>query len=397
MKTIKMTICLAFVTALAFLFLSCSGVAGGEITTAESELTLGELPDYSDAHAENAPYIVFSSDLEPLSEERFKTVRQSLYSMLYQSDIDFQSELLKDSDLDGDALLQKADQVAQQYQSLYKSIIMHPDNLLYDDYYTRVCSFVSRYYGTVNGCEIICLASFIDRKTVYEIGGVRIESQNPIYLFACKEKEMIPLAEAYENEWLTPVDILLISKRNRDFNAWWEENDTRDPSEHTYVKYIPELEELSDEMISEIYDHLYSDVWEDSYSSMVSHLQTTYGEGISLEKLEAQAAFNAELQERSAEYHFFRYPNSHSIGWRYYGIIGGYAVFTEVATTNNVKQYNLGEYEIGFGNGAEMWIYSTETGKVELEEAYKNGLLTDADIAKISERHEAYDNYIFKK
>lgn len=389
MKTIKMTLILAIVTALTFLLLSCSGEAGGEITTAEPELTLGELPDYSDAHAEDAPYIVFSSDLEPISEERFEKVRHALYNMLYQSDIDFQYEKFKDSDLDNAALLQ--------YASLYKSILMNPDNQPYDDYFTLICNYVGRYYGTVNGCEIVCLASFIDRHTVCELGGVKIESKNPIYLFACKDKEMIPLEEAYAKEWLTPTDVLLIAKRNRDFNEWWVEKDTYDLSAHTYVKYIPELEDLSDEVIAEIYDYLYSEIREESYASMVSYLQSTYGESISSEKIEAHAAFNAEKQERSAEYSFFRYPNGHSIGWRYYGIIGGYVILAEVEPTDNVKVYKLGEYEIKFSNGAQMWVYSTEKGMIEIDEAFKQGLLTEADVSIIHARHTAYEEYLRKK
>lgn len=389
MKTIKMTILSAIVTALTFLLLSCSGEAGGEIATAEPELTLGELPDYSDAHAEDAPYIVFSSDLEPISEERFEKVRQALYNMLYQSDIDFQYEQFKDSDLDNAALLQ--------YASLYKSILLNPGNQPYDDYFTLICNYVGRYYGTVNDCEIVCLASFIDRSTAYEFGGVKIESQNPIYLFACKDKEMIPLEEAYEKEWLAPTDILLIAKRNRDFNEWWEENGTQDLSARTYVKYIPELEDLSDEVIAEIYDHLYPNIREESYSSMVSYLQSTYGERISAETIEAHAAFNAEMQERSAEYSFFRYPNSHSMGWRYYGIIGGYVILAEVEPTDNVKVYKLGEYEIKFSHGAQMWVYSAEKGMIEIDEAFKQGLLTEADVSIIQARHTAYEEYLRKK
>ena len=396
MKMIKMLV-LAVMTALTFLLLSCSEEAGGEITTAEPELTLGELPDYSDAHAEDAPYIVFSSDLEPISDERFENVRRALYSMLYQMDIDYQYELLNDSGLDKDEWLQKIDQVAYQYGTLYKAILMHPDNRPDDDWFYLICNYAARYYGTVNGCEIVCLSSFIDRSTVYELGGVRIESPNPIYLFVCKEKKMISLSEAYENGWLESVDIMLIAKRNRDFNAWWAENGTNDLSARDYVKYIPELEELSDKMIAEIYDYLYSDIWEESYSSMISYLQETYGDKISAEKMEAQAAFNAELQKRTVEYSFFRYPNSNRQGWRYYGIIDGCVVFAEVESTDNVKIYELGEYSIRFSNGAEMWVYCAEKGIVEIDEAYRNGLLTDADVALISARHLAYEEYINKK
>ncbi len=397
MKTIKMTIFIAVLTVLTFLLLSCSGETGGENVTTEPELTLGELPDYSDAHAEDAPYIVFSADLEPISAERIEKVRQALYSMAYKSELAVQNEILKDSELDENAKYDKAHSAAKLYAQGYKSALMNPDNLLINDYYTWICNYSARYYGTVGGCEIVCLATFIDKSSVYELGGVKIESPNPIYLFACKEKEMIPLAEAYEREWLEPVDILLISKRNGDFNTYWEENCSNFEAGRSYVKYISELEDLSEETMDEIYGYMYPDVRGKTYSSMVDNLNATYGDKYSAEKIEAIASFKAEKAEKQALYSFLRKANTHYIGWRYYGIIGGYAVFAEVADTNNVKIYRLGEYEIRFGNGTEMWIYSTETGKVELEEAYKNGLLTDVDVAKISERHEAYNNYIFKK
>ncbi len=386
MKTIKMTIFIAVLTVLTFLLLSCSGEAGGEITTAEPELTLGELPDYSDAHAENVPYIVFSSDLEPISDERMDQVRKSFYSIVYKSDYAILKELYDDD---------KALNLAEQNANSRKASLMNPENLLYDDYYTWVCNYASRYYGTVNGCEIIWFSTFIDRATEYELGGVTLESSNPFYIYVCREKEFIPLAEAYEREWLEPVDILLISKRNSDFNSYWEENYADPEPGYSYVKYIPELEELTDEKIEEIYDYLYSDVWAESYSSAVKYMKDTYGDKYSSDKLEALAYFRAETALQSSRYNFLRATNTRDSGWRYYGIIGGYAVFAEVGFADSVRYYRLGEYTISFANTAEMWVYSTEHGKVEIDEAYKNGLLTDADIAKISERHEAYHNYIF--
>ena len=385
MKTIKMLI-LAVLTALTFLLLSCSEEAGGEITTAEPELTLGELPDYSGAHAENAPYIVFSSDLEPISEDRIDQVRKSLYSTVFQSDYAILKEIYDDDE---------ALRLAEQNANSCKASLMNPENLLYDDYYTWVCNYASRYYGTVNGCEIICFSTFIDRDTACELGGVTLESPNPFYIYVCREKEFIPLSEAYERGWLMSVDILLIAKRNRDFNSYWEENYADPEPGYSYVKYIPELEELTDKMIEEIYDYLYSNVWAESYSSAINYIKDTYGDKYSSDKHEAIASYRAEIAEKGALYSFLRNTNTHDIGWRYYGIIGSYVVFAEVDLTNAVKKYKLGEYTISFANGAEMWVYSTEHGKVEIDEAYKNGLLTDADIAKISERHEAYHNYIF--
>lgn len=387
MKTIKMTLLFAVLTALAFLLLSCSGDVAGESITTEPELTLGELPDYSDAHAEDAPYIVFSADLEPISEDRIDRVRRSFYSILYKSEYAILKEIYDDD---------KALQLAEQYANGGKFALMNSENLLYNDYYTWICNYIARYYGTVGGCEIICISTFIDRESVYEIGGVTIESPSPIYLFVCKEKEMIPLGEAYEKEWLTPLDILLIAKRNLDFNSYWEENYSDFKAGRSYVKYIPELEDLTDEMMDEIYGYLYSGVWEETYSTVVDSLNTTYGDKYSAEKIEAIASHRAEIAEKGALYSFLRNTNTHYNGWRYYGIIGGYAVFAEVADSTDTKTYRLGDSVISFAFGTEMWVYSTAAGKVELAEAYGNGLLTDADIAKISERHEAYQNYIYE-
>jgi hypothetical protein len=387
MKTIKMTLILAVVTALTFFLLSCSGETVGKITTAEPELTLGELPDYSDAHAEDAPYIVFSSDLEPISEERIEQVRKSFYSLLYKSEYAILKEIYDDD---------QAMQLSVQFAG-FKSLLMNSDNLLYSDHYTWISNYTARYYGTVNGCEIICFSTFIDRDTLYEFGGVKIESPNPLFLFVCKENEMIPLAEAYENGWLEPIDILLIAKRNKDFNSYWEENCSYFKPGRSYVKYIPELEDMSEELMTEMYDCLYSDIWEKTYSSAVSKLSETHAGKYTAETIEARAAFDAERSEKMAQYSFLRNANTHSTGWRYYGIIGGYVVFAEVADTDNVKQYKLGEYEISFPNGAELWVYSAEKGIVEIDEAYKNGWLTDTDVVRIGARHQAYNEYIYKK
>lgn len=397
MKITKLLSLLVALIILSSLVTSCFDGLQGAVETTEPELTLGELPDYSDAHADDAPYIVFSADLEPISAERIEDVRQALYRMAYKSELAIQNEILKDADLDENAKYDKAHSAAKLYAQGHKSVLMNPDNLLINDYYTWICNYSARYYGTVSGCEIICLATFIDKASVYEIGGVKIESPNPMYLFACKEKEMIPLAEAYEREWLEPIDILLISKRNSDFNTYWEENCSNFEAGRSYFKYITKLEDLSDEMMDEIYEYLYPDIWNKTYSSAVYRLRATYGDKYSLEKIEAIASFRAEMAEKQALYSFLRKANTHYVGWRYYGIIGRYAVFAEVGLADSVRYYRLGEYSISFANTVEMWVYSTEHGKVEIDEAYKNGLLTDADIAKISERHEAYKDYVYKK
>ena len=85
------------------------------------------------------------------------------------------------------------------------------------------------------------------------------------------------------------------------------------------------------------------------------------------------------------------------MGWRYYGIIGGYVILAEVEPTDNVKVYKLGEYEIKFSHGAQMWVYSAEKGMIEIDEAFKQGLLTEADVSIIQARHTAYEEYLRKK
>lgn len=396
MKTIKTTYFLAFLIVLAFLLLSCSGETGVDITTADPELTLGELPDYSDAHAEDAPYIVFSSELEPISAERIEEVRQAIYMMLYHSEYEAQTEVLKKTGLEGNALHFKAQELAIQFAKRHKNTILTADNLIYNDRLSYVGRYTARYYGTISGCEIISLHSLVEKESSLELGGVKIEDNNPFYIFVCKGEEVLSLSEAYGKGWLTPIDILLISKRNSDFNAYWKKNFAENKTEYSYVKFVDDLEDIPDELIAEIEARLYADAYEESYKDDLESYREEFGGIYSEAKIEGISAWFATIRGISAHEYFMERTNSDSSGWRYYGIIGGFAIFADVGFTDMVTEYHLGEYEIGFGNGTKMWVYSSEIGIIEIDDAYQRGLLTDADAAKIYERHTAYNEYIFK-
>ena len=200
---------------------------------------------------------------------------------------------------------------------------------------------------------------------------------------------MIPLAEAYDAEWLTPIDILLISKRNADFNAYWNANYANRQIEYDYVEFVDDLEELSDSTIAEIAKRMYAEAYAERYSFVFKANTEMYGGIYSEAKIDCISSYFAAIQAGKV-YDTLAYS-------RYYGTVSGYAVFAEVGATDNVTTINLAGHKIVFGNGAEMWVYSTDSGVVEFKEAYEKDLLTDADIAKIAERHGAYEDYIVRE
>ena len=387
MRKFKLTTIIVSFIILAACFCSCfsrldSGVEG------DPELTLGNLPDYSGAHASDAPYIVFSSDLEPISAERIEEVRQIFYRMIYKSEREAQTEYLKKTEAAAEDLDRVAENIAAELAMRYKSALMNSEHLEYSDSLSYAARFLARYYGTVGGCEIISINSFTEKKSSIELGGVTIENSNPFYLFVCRGEEMIPLAEAYDAEWLTPIDILLISKRNTDFNAYWNANYANRPTEYNYVEFVDDLEELSDSMIAEIIERMYADTYAERYSLELAVNTERYTGIYSEANIDCVSSYFAAI-EAGGVYDIFACN-------RYYGIVSGYAVFAEVDPTDVVTTINLAGHQIVFGNGAKMWVYSTDSGVVEFKEAYERGLLTDADIAKIADRHEAYESYVFK-
>ena len=387
MKRFKLTTIIVSFIILAACLSSCFSEPDGT-DEGVSELTLGDLPDYSDAHAPDAPYIVFSSDLEPISAERIEEVRQIFYRMIYRSECEAQTEYLKKTGVDGKDLERVAQNTAAELAMRYKSALMNSEHLEYSDSLSYAGRFLARYYGTVGGCEIISINSFTEKKSSIELGGVTIENSNPFYLFACRGEEMIPLAEAYEKEWLNQIDILLISKRNSEFNAYWNEHYANRQTKYNYVEFVDDLEVLPESMIAEITESMYADAYAERYSLELAVNTERYTGIYSEAKIDCVSSYFAAIEAGGV---YDNFPCN-----RYYGIVSGYAVFAEVDPTDVVTTINLAGHQIVFGNGAKMWVYSTDSGVVEFKEAYERGLLTDADIAKIADRHEAYESYVFK-
>lgn len=380
MKRLKAISAVIFISALAILLCACFSERESGDASSAPELTLGALTDYSDAHAEDAPYIVFSSDLEPIAAERIEEVRQAFYMMLYRYEYDSQSPLLGDS----------AQQAAIDFAKRGKSTLLNRENLEIDDSLSYVNLYTSRYYGTVGGCEIISIHSFTEKESSIELGGVKIANPTPFYVYVCRGEEMIPLAEAYEKEWLTAIDVLLISKRNSDFNSYWKANYADKKTDYSYVKFTDDLEDISDEMIAEIEARLFADTYAELYNVYGEQIGSAYSDG----KKDGVSSWFAAINGYTSQDYFMENSNSDQIGWRYYGIVSGYAVFAKAGPSQAVTRFDLGGNEIVFGTGTEMWVYSRDSGIVEFKEAYEKGLLTDADIAKIAERHGAYERYL---
>lgn len=398
MKRIKAILAVIFISALAIFLCACFSERESGDASSAPELTLGALTDYSDAHAEDAPYIVFSSDLEPIAAERIEEVRQAFYRMIYKNEVDAQTAFFEKTESEGiDIEIESAAQNSAVELALRgKSTLLNRENLEIDDSLSYVNLYTSRYYGTVGGCEIISIHSFTEKESVITLGGVDIKNSTPFYVFVCRGEEMIPLAEAYEKEWLTAIDVLLISKRNSDFNSYWKANYADKKTDYSYVKFTDDLEDLSDEMIAEIEACMYTDAYEERYNAEFENYTERYGGIYSEEKIDATCSWFAAISGYTSHDYFMENSNSDLIGWRYYGIVSVYAVFAKAGPSQAVTRFELGGNEIVFGTGSEMWVYSRDSGIVEIKEAYEKGLLTDADIAKIAERHGAYEDYIVR-
>ena len=394
MKRLKAILAVIFISALAILLCACFSERESGDASSAPELTLGALTDYSDAHAEDAPYIVFSSDLEPIAAERIEEVRQAFYRMIYKIEVDAQTAFLKKTGLEGNEIENAAQNSAVELALRGKSTLLNRENLEIDDSLSHVNLYTSRYYGTVGGCEIISIHSFTEKESSIELGGVKIANPTPFYVYVCRGEEMIPLAEAYEKEWLTAIDVLLISKRNSDFNSYWKANYADKKTDYSYVKFTDDLEDISDEMIAEIEARMYTDAYEERYNAEFENYTERYGGIYSEEKIDAICSWYAAISGNASHDYFMENSNSDLIGWRYYGIVSVYAVFAKAGPSQAVTRFDLGGNEIVFGTGSEMWVYSRDSGIVEIKEAYEKGLLTDADIAKIAERHGEYEPYL---
>lgn len=394
MKRLKAILAVVFISALAILLCACFSERESGDSSSAPELTLGALTDYSDAHAEDAPYIVFSSDLEPIAAERIEEVRQAFYRMIYKNEVDAQTAFLKKTGLEGNEIENAAQNSAVELALRGKSALMNPEDVTMNDALAYVRRYSARYYGTVGGCEIISVHSFTQKESTIMLGGVTITNSTPFYVFVCKDDEMIALSEAYEKEWLTAIDVLLISKRNSDFNTYWKANYADKKTDYSYVKFTDDLEDISDEMIAEIEARMYTDAYEERYNAEFENYTERYGGIYSEEKIDTACSWFAAISGYSSHDYFMENSNSDLIGWRYYGIVSVYAVFAKAGPSQAVTRFDLGGKEIVFGTGSEMWVYSRDSGIVEIKEAYEKGLLTDADIAKIAERHGAYERYL---
>jgi len=397
MKRVKAILTVIFISAFAVLLCACFSERESDDSSTAPELTLGALPDYSDAHAEDAPYIVFSSDLEPISAERIEEVRQAFYRMIYKIEVDAQTAFLKKTGLEGNEIESVAQNSAVELALRGKSTLMNPEDVTMNDALAYVRRYSARYYGTVGGCEIISIHSSTEKESTITLGGVNIKNSTPFYVFVCRGEDMISLAEAYEKEWLTAIDVLLISKRNSDFNTYWKANYADKKTDYSYVKFTDDLEDISDEMIAEIEARMYTDAYEERYNAEFENYTERYGGIYSEEKIDAACSWFAAINGYTSHDYFMENSNSDLIGWRYYGIVSGYAVFAKAGPSQAVTRFDLGGNEIVFGTGSEMWVYSRDSGIVEIKEAYDKGLLGDADVAKIAERHGAYEDYIVRK
>ena len=75
---------------------------------------------------------------------------------------------------------------------------------------------------------------------------------------------------------------------------------------------------------------------------------------------------------------------------RYYGTYDDYVVYFIESPLDAMTEIVLGDQTIVHWNVCTIWVYADET-LCKLEEAYNNGLLTDAHISLINQYHKEYN------
>ena len=248
-----------------------AGMFGSPSDTSELTDDSYKIPE---EHIENAPYFIFSPDLEPISAEKIEEIRGAFYQLVY--DIEYQvvyesTQMTPYYANDQEKAVQvskiNADHNAKKYQALVFSDNAENHNTV-------------RYYGTIEGYIILMMNTTLpDEYNVMKLGEESISNPTSFYLYAYKNQFFMPLEELYADSEISASGIELIAERHNEFNSAWKEQEAK----YYYPKFTADLEELSDETINEIGDCFYNQAFEDmsryqkDYEDMKKH-HGGYGE-----------------------------------------------------------------------------------------------------------------------
>lgn len=342
-------------------------------------------------HDENATYPFFTPELEPISERTISLVKGALYALIYNNDREALRTLKEnDPSYEGKENLiwieacNQADKLALEMSSYLFSA-------------NKKDHFIGRYYGTINGCVIFAINTYLEgENNTIVINGTEIKNDNSFYLFAYRDSTVEELVTAYNDGWLTDEDIKKIKERHDQFNAYayWEDSS----SYYTYAKFTDDLEKLSDDIIDEIRDNIFAQRFAEYFTVSLEKNQE-YKDVYTKRRIREMSARSAHLNAESDSEVFIKNERSTMRDYyeyfRYYGIFGDNIIWANVGLSvgSSMTKYIVFGNEFVFNESSRIYVYNN--GRLlDLADAYVEGLLTEADATKLYERYVAYEEYL---
>lgn len=324
-------------------------------------------------------YPMFVADLEPLSEEEMMKINE-----VYE---DWKYEQLYERYISSDGNdPEQADEYAR--------------SLLGDDphrFFNKERYRNYQYYGKFGDCVV--LATQDNRYVLmnsrvagyeFELGG------STAGLVVYRDGEMMTLHEAYDAGFMTDAQVGAAHERHLAYMEYLDSpvekeaeiaipdyTPPKTTSMPTYWDYLPDLEPLSREQMTEIREAYAKYTFADQY---VKYCKQYIARG---ENYDFGSAYkNAENAAVKGMKALFTDDYYYS---RYYGTFGDSVVVALVDYTLAATEYRLKDASIVFPQGAEMYVYSD--GEItEFGEFYKSGLMSDEDALRLWYRHQIYES-----
>ncbi len=345
-----------------------------EASPENTEVTI-EIP--SD-HIENAPYPIFTPDLEPISAEMIAELKEAWYQYVYDAEY---KEISEDNPSYRDS---KISSMAKSNTNSYTSYLFSENTE--DHFYTR-------YYGTINSCIILAMNSRLEGKNnTIKAGNTIINNDYSFYLFAYRGGQFESLKDAYNLGWLNDENIKKIKERHDQFvscGCWIVNTDY----EYSYAQYTPVLEAVSNSVIEEINTLLF-EAKQKKYIDTLDSLDKKYQN----RKDRECAANEAYLTFKNESTAFAKNKNTPDStfeeNFRYYGTVGDCVVWAALGQSDMVNQYHIGNYLFHYlPTGASLKVFCN--GQIiSLGVAHKKGIISDDGLDIIYQRYRAYNEYL---
>ena len=338
-------------------------------------------------HDKKAPYPIFATDLEPITEDMIEKVKEAWYQKVYSFEYNTLKEYYANSNLSENDKEKNTITAAKSSAEYYSNILFSKQA---QDHY------IGRYYGIKENCVIFAINTHLAGEyNVITISDIQIQNNNSFYILVYKDGEIKTLEDAYSTKWLTYNSIERIEVRHRLFNsfAYWKKAVY---TIYNYAKFALELENIAYESIESINDILLEKGYIERFTSYVEKDQTyknMYDIRISREKLADKAYSGAKSEADAFVLEKGEDKVSQEESCRYYGTFGEKIIWADYSDLNAITEFTLAGYNFFFANTTNVNVY-VNGNILPLTNAYSQGLLTDTEITKLYERYLAYEEYL---